>query len=136
MFSNWSDLASKLDDALEKCRLQVQVRSGAVIDAMILLLQWDWKYAASALDTNNGSTAAVPNMVDLVAFELQVRFKLRITVEQIYPRDKIVAGCGFENQNFLSRRRRLPGRRSCIVGHLHSVFGTTFKRNRCFVTLI
>jgi hypothetical protein len=73
-FSNWSDLASKLDDALEKCRLQVQVRSGAVIDAIILLLQWDWKYAASALDTNNGSTAAVPNMVDRLAFELQVRW--------------------------------------------------------------
>jgi hypothetical protein len=71
-FLNWSDLASKLDDALEKCRLQVQGRSGAVIDAMILLLQWDWKNAASALDTSEGSTAAVANMADPSAVELRV----------------------------------------------------------------
>jgi hypothetical protein len=62
VFSNWSDLASELDYALEKCSLQVQVRSGAVIDAMILLLRWEWKNAASALDTNKECTSAVANM--------------------------------------------------------------------------
>jgi Acetyl-CoA carboxylase, central region len=39
---------------------------------MTVLQRWDIKNAASALDPNNGSTAAVPNIPDPIAFEQQV----------------------------------------------------------------
>jgi hypothetical protein len=71
-FSNWSDLASNFDDALENCTSQVHLTGGADIDAMTVLLRKDFKNAALALDPNNGSTAAVPNIADPLVFEQQV----------------------------------------------------------------
>jgi biotin carboxylase/acetyl-CoA carboxylase carboxyltransferase component/biotin carboxyl carrier protein len=71
-FSNWSDLASNFDDVLEKCTSQVKLTPGADINAMTVLLRWDFKNAASALDPSNGSTAAIPHIADPLVLEQQV----------------------------------------------------------------
>jgi hypothetical protein len=71
-FSNWSDLASNFDDVLEKCTLQVHLLPDAAVNAMTVLLRWDFKNSASALDPNNESTAAVPNIADPFVFEQRV----------------------------------------------------------------
>jgi hypothetical protein len=42
------------------------------MNAMTIILPWNFKNAASALNPNNGSTAAVPNIADPRAFEQQV----------------------------------------------------------------
>jgi Acetyl-CoA carboxylase, central region len=65
-------LASNFDDVLDNCTSQVHLTGGADIDALTVLLRMDFKNAALALDPNNGSTAAVPNIADPLVLEQQV----------------------------------------------------------------
>jgi hypothetical protein len=71
-FSHRSDLASNLDEVLEKSTSQVHLTPGSDIDAMTAPLRWVVRNAASVLDPNNGSTAAVPNIADPLVCERKI----------------------------------------------------------------
>jgi hypothetical protein len=104
--SNWSDLASNFsgqqfnDDVLEKCTLQVHLSPGAGINAMTVFLRWDIKNTASALDPNNRSTAAVPNIADPLVFEQQASSTL-VDFRRANPSAQKCSDCGFEKYSFI-----------------------------------
>jgi hypothetical protein len=61
-----SNVEQVVEQVAEKCTLQVELSPGADVEATTVLLRWDVGNAASALDPNNGSTAAVPNIADSI----------------------------------------------------------------------
>jgi hypothetical protein len=59
-------LASNVEQIVEKCTSQVHLSPGTDVDATTFLLRCDVGNAESALDPNNGSTAAVPNLAESI----------------------------------------------------------------------